>query len=107
MSPRAMPSLSSAPPAPANPPSCASSPASLDVPFRADFHRELPLLRRRLNITMVHVTHDPVEVLALGRLLAVLDRGRLCQAGTVAGVAGGPRHRFAAQLLGWPPRNWL
>src|SRR5262249_54313119 len=50
---------------------------------------------------------DPVEVLALGRLLAVLDGGRLRQMGTVAEVAGQPRHRFAAQLLATPPRDWL
>jgi ABC-type sugar transport system ATPase subunit len=80
--------------------------ASLDLPFRAEFHCELPLLRQRLRATMVHVTHDPDEVLALGRLLAVFDRGRLCQSGTVAEVAGQPRHPFAAHLFGRPPRDW-
>src|SRR5437667_410683 len=53
--------------------------AGLDPPLRAEMRRELPLLRRRFPATMLYVTHDQEEALALGDRVGVLDRGVLQQ----------------------------
>jgi ABC-type sugar transport system ATPase subunit len=80
---------------------------TLDAPLRDEFRRELPLLRQRLRVTMIQVTHDPIDAQSLGDRVAVLEAGQLRQTGSAAEVAGRPATRFAARLLGWPPRNWL
>src|SRR5262245_46827222 len=54
----------------------------LDAPLRLDLRRQLHLLRKLFPATIVHVTHDAVEALAIADRLAVLDQGRLLQTGT-------------------------
>jgi multiple sugar transport system ATP-binding protein len=81
--------------------------ASLDEPLRRDMRRELHLLQRRLRATMIYVTHDQEEALALGDRVAVLHQGRLCQAAAPEQLFGRPRHRFVAGFIGWPPMNLL
>jgi multiple sugar transport system ATP-binding protein len=56
---------------------------------------------------MIQVTHDPIDAQSLGGRVAVLEAGQLRQTGSAAEVAGRPTTRFAARLIGWPPRNWL
>jgi len=53
--------------------------SGLDSGLRAEMRREMHLLRRQFPVTMIHVTHDQEEALALGDRVAVLDRGRLQQ----------------------------
>jgi multiple sugar transport system ATP-binding protein len=79
--------------------------AHLDPPIRVRLRRQLPLLRDRLNATIWVVTHDPVEALALGQRLAVLDAGLVRQSGPASDVYARPAHRFVAAFLGWPPMN--
>jgi osmoprotectant transport system ATP-binding protein len=71
---------------------CADPPLLLmDEPFgaldpitRADVQREFAALRRRLNKTVVLVTHDVREALALADRIAVLRQGSLAFVGTPA-----------------------
>jgi ABC-type sugar transport system ATPase subunit len=51
----------------------------LDAPLRLQLRRELPLLRSRFPATMIIVTHDPAEALALGDRIAVLHEGKVLQ----------------------------
>lgn len=52
------------------------------------------------GVTVVHVTHDRHEALALADDLAVLDQGRILQVGPAAAVWRAPRTEVAARLLG-------
>jgi ABC-type sugar transport system ATPase subunit len=79
--------------------------SNLDARLRGEMRRELHLLQRRLRATMVYVTHDPVEALALGDRVAVLEHGSLQQEGRPADVYARPANRFVAGFLGWPPMN--
>jgi multiple sugar transport system ATP-binding protein len=79
----------------------------LDARLRAELRRQLHLLHRQLRATIVYVTHDQVEAMALGQRLVVLDRGVLQQEGPPAQVYGHPRNRFVAGFLGWPPMNLM
>ncbi len=77
----------------------------LDSARKIEFRRHLHLLRGRVPTTILLVTHDPVEALTLGQRLAVMDAGRLRQAGSPADVYARPADRFVAGFLGWPALN--
>jgi ABC-type sulfate/molybdate transport systems ATPase subunit len=46
------------------------------------------------------VTHDVRDVVALGALVAVLDRGRILQTGSLAALAAAPASEFVAEFIG-------
>src|SRR5262249_34455665 len=52
------------------------------------------------GLTMVYVTHDQKEALALAGRLAVMSRGRIAQLGAPAEVYERPASRFVANFLG-------
>jgi multiple sugar transport system ATP-binding protein len=79
----------------------------LDARLRLEMRRELHLLHRRLRTTMVYVTHDQDEAMALGDRVAVLDRGEVQQVGPPRELYERPTNRFVAGFLGWPPMNLL
>lgn len=81
--------------------------SSLGLAQRQELRRELHLLQRRLRATMVYVTHDQVEAMALGDRIVVLDGGRVQQEGRPQALYDRPTNRFVAGFLGWPPMNFL
>jgi ABC-type sugar transport system ATPase subunit len=60
-----------------------------------------------LRATMIHVTHDQAEALAMGDRIAVMDRGRVVQVGAPLEVYNAPATRFVAEFVGSPPMNLL
>lgn len=73
--------------------------ASLDVQYK----RELQGLLRKLNRegqTIVHVTHDYEEALALANRVAVMHEGKIIQEGEVHEVFRNPRNQFTANFAG-------
>jgi ABC-type Fe3+/spermidine/putrescine transport system ATPase subunit len=64
--------------------------------MREEIHR----LHGETGLTMVYVTHDQKEALALADRLGVMDRGRLVQVGAPAEVYNRPANRFVAGFLG-------
>jgi ABC-type sugar transport system ATPase subunit len=81
--------------------------SSLDAPLRAAIRADLTELHRRLGTTMIHVTHDQAEALALGTRIAVLDGGRIVQTGSPFEVYDHPASRFVGEFVGSPPMNFL
>jgi multiple sugar transport system ATP-binding protein len=81
--------------------------ANLDPPTRLVLRRENGRLQRELGVTMVYVTHDQAEALALGDRIAAMHGGRLQQVGTPAEVYRRPRNRFVASLFGSHGMNFL
>ena len=81
--------------------------SGLDAPLRASTRAELADLKRKLGATMVLVTHDQAEALALGDRVAVLDQGRVVQVGRPLDLYDRPGSRFVARFLGQPPMNLL
>jgi ABC-type sulfate/molybdate transport systems ATPase subunit/ABC-type sulfate transport system permease component len=74
--------------------------AGLDAPVRDRLRRELRRLQRELGLSTVLVTHDPEEAALLADEIAVLDDGRVLQAGTRASVFRAPGSPQVAALLG-------
>jgi ABC-type sugar transport system ATPase subunit len=81
--------------------------SNLDAGLRLELRRELHLLHKHFPATMVYVTHDPVEALALGDRVAVLRAGRLEQVDRPAALLERPVNRFVAGFIGWPPMSFV
>ena len=81
--------------------------SNLDTPLRNELRGELKQLHSRTPRTMVYVTHDQEEALALADRVAVLNRGRLQQLGRPEDVFHRPANRFVAGFIGRPAMNFF
>ncbi len=79
--------------------------SSLDPEHRAELRTELIKLHQRLETTMIYVTRDPAEALAMADRLVVLDHGILQQNGTARALFDAPANLSVAGFLGEPPMN--
>jgi multiple sugar transport system ATP-binding protein len=81
--------------------------SNLDAALRATMRVELARLHRRLNATIIYVTHDQAEALTLGEKIIVLHQGAIQQIGSAADVYQRPANIHVAQLIGSPRMNLL
>jgi multiple sugar transport system ATP-binding protein len=81
--------------------------SNLDAQLRMETRGEIKLLQRRLGATMLHVTHDQVEAMALADRIAVMREGRIEQAGDPGDLYDRPSNTFVARFLGAPGMNLL
>jgi ABC-type sugar transport system ATPase subunit len=79
----------------------------LDARLRNEMRTEIKAMRESFGTTIVYVTHDYGEALALGDRIAILHRGRIEQVGTPSQVFRRPVNRLVAESLGDPPMNFL
>ncbi len=76
---------------------------ALDSMLRAEFRQELHLFAKQCAATMILVTHDPTDALALGQRIGVLVEGFLQQLGTAEELQNHPSHRFVSFCMGLLP----
>lgn len=81
--------------------------SNLDASLRDHMRVELKRLHRRLNATIVHVTHDQVEALTLADRIVVLNAGVVQQVGTPQELYRAPANTFVASFIGSPSMNLL
>lgn len=74
--------------------------AALDPFLRRSVQGELKRIQRELALTVLMVTHDQEEALALSDRLAVMRSGRIEQVGTPRQLYDAPANRFVAEFLG-------
>jgi molybdate transport system ATP-binding protein len=74
--------------------------AALDASTRLELRRQLGSHLSAFDGVPLVVTHDPIEALALATRLVVIEEGRVVQSGTPDEVAGRPRSRYVADLVG-------
>ena len=79
--------------------------AALDPNLRKQMRAELKNLQRQVAVAFLFVTHDQEEALSLSDRIAVMNNGRIEQAGTPQEVYLRPRTRFVAGFLGTV--NWI
>jgi osmoprotectant transport system ATP-binding protein len=75
---------------------------ALDALTRDMLQQELLAVKKRLKKTIVFVTHDIFEALALGDRIAVLHGGRLEQIGTREDIRQNPATDFVRDLFAKP-----
>jgi spermidine/putrescine transport system ATP-binding protein len=74
--------------------------AALDPFLRRSVRTELKRIQRDLGLTVVMVSHDQEEALALSDRLAVMRAGRIEQLGTPRQLYDAPANAFVADFLG-------
>lgn len=73
--------------------------ASLDAPLRRELRREVQRLHGELGLTVLLVTHDQAEALALGQRVAVMDSGRLVQTASPEELKSQPASEFVSRFM--------
>jgi len=81
--------------------------SNLDAALRVQTRIEIAKLHRRLDATIVYVTHDQVEAMTLGDKIVVLHEGRLQQVGSPLELYQHPRNQFVAGFIGSPKMNLM
>ena len=81
--------------------------SNLDAKLRSATRREILLLHKRLNATMLYVTHDQTEALTLADRIVCMSMGHVQQIGTPLELYDAPANLFVASFIGLPPMNFL
>ncbi|MBL8027353.1 MAG: ABC transporter ATP-binding protein [Fibrobacteres bacterium] len=74
--------------------------SNLDARLRLELRSEIRMLQQRLGLTMIYVTHDQEEAMALADRMALMNGGVLEQTGTPEEVYHSPKTAFAALFFG-------
>jgi len=74
--------------------------AAIDAAAKAQLRRELRAQLAGSTGVRVIVTHDPVDAMAIGDRLVVLEDGRITQQGPMSEVTARPRSPWVAALVG-------
>jgi len=74
--------------------------SALDKNLREQTKGEINALHQRLGVTIIYVTHDQSEALAMSDRIAVMDHGRIVAIDTPRMLYARPRSSFIAQFLG-------
>ena len=81
--------------------------SNLDAKLRSSTRREILLLHKRLNATILYVTHDQTEALTLADRIVCMSMGHVQQIGTPLELYDSPNNTFVATFIGLPPMNML
>ena len=81
--------------------------SNLDAKLRSTMRTELALLHKKLQRTMIYVTHDQIEAMTMADRIVIMDQGRIQQVGTPREVYTAPINRFVAGFIGSPAMNFI
>ena len=81
--------------------------SNLDAKLRVEMRAEIKLLHQRLKATIVYVTHDQIEAMTMGDLIAVMKDGVVQQLGTPQDIYDNPANLFVAGFIGSPSMNFI
>ncbi|HEY1375004.1 MAG TPA: ABC transporter ATP-binding protein [Candidatus Binatia bacterium] len=74
--------------------------SNLDAKLREQMRFELRALQRRLNLTVLYVTHDQTEAMTLSDRIAVMRQGKIEQLGNAVDIYERPATAFVGDFLG-------
>jgi multiple sugar transport system ATP-binding protein len=80
--------------------------ANLEPKTRDQMRNTIAKLHQRLQATMIYATHDPIEAMALGVRIVVVNDGTIQQDGTAPSLYDEPANSFVAEFLS-PPMNFV
>jgi multiple sugar transport system ATP-binding protein len=79
--------------------------SNLDAELRVHMRAEIAELHRRLQTTMIYVTHDQAEAMTMSDRVVVMMDGEILQADTPDAIYNNPAHLRVAQFVGSPRIN--
>lgn len=74
--------------------------SALDAKIRQQMREELKRIQEELNITVVFVTHDQEEAMALSHRIVVMNKGVIEQVGTPEEIYDNPATKYVASFIG-------
>lgn len=74
--------------------------SNLDPHLRESMRFEIKELQKKFNFTIIFVTHDQAEAMALADRMLVMDMGKIQQIGTAADLYDRPESKFVHSFLG-------
>ena len=74
--------------------------SNLDAKLRESMRFEIKEIQRKLGITVVYVTHDQTEAMAMSDRIFLINRGDIQQCGTPQEIYNSPVNQFVADFLG-------
>lgn len=81
--------------------------SNLDAALRVGMRLEISELHKRLETTMIYVTHDQVEAMTMADKIVVLRAGHIEQVGSPLDLYRTPRNVFVAGFIGSPKMNLI
>lgn len=81
--------------------------SNLDAVLREKMRIELKLLFKKIQGTVIYVTHDQVEAMSLSDSIALIDKGKIKQTGVPDDLYYRPKDLFVASFLGSPRINTI
>jgi multiple sugar transport system ATP-binding protein len=81
--------------------------SNLDAKLRVTMRAEISKLHRKLEATIIYVTHDQVEAMTMANRIFIMNDGRLQQSGPPLEVYKKPNNKFVAGFIGSPATNFI
>ena len=81
--------------------------SNLDARLRGEARAEIVALQKRLGATVLYVTHDQEEAMAMADRVAVMREGRVLQVAAPQALYDDPVSLEVARFVGSPPMNAL
>jgi multiple sugar transport system ATP-binding protein len=81
--------------------------SNLDAALRVGMRMEIMELHKKLDTTMIYVTHDQVEAMTMADKIVVLQAGNIEQVGSPLKLYQHPRNKFVAGFIGSPRMNLI
>lgn len=81
--------------------------SNLDAKMRVQMRAEITKLHRRLQSTMIYVTHDQIEAMTMGDRIVVMKDGWIQQVARPLDLYNRPANQFVAGFIGSPPMNFF
>ncbi|WP_322907181.1 sn-glycerol-3-phosphate ABC transporter ATP-binding protein UgpC [Paenibacillus campi] len=81
--------------------------SNLDAKLRGQMRAEITKLAKRLQTTVIYVTHDQIEAMTMGDRIVVMKDGIIQQAASPEELYNHPRNMFVAGFIGSPTMNFI
>lgn len=81
--------------------------SNLDAKLRGETRIKISKLHRRLQATIIYVTHDQTEAMTMGDRIVVMQKGTVQQVAVPQKLYSEPVNRFVASFIGTPPMNFV
>ncbi|WP_242283810.1 ABC transporter ATP-binding protein [Bacillus cereus] len=80
--------------------------SALDPLSREQLQKDIVQLQKKIQKTIVFVTHDMQEALSLGDRICIMKEGKVVQLDTPEGIIHNPKNEFVEEFIGNRRRTW-
>ncbi|PDO11346.1 MAG: glycerol-3-phosphate ABC transporter ATP-binding protein [Candidatus Reconcilbacillus cellulovorans] len=81
--------------------------SNLDAKLRVQMRAEISKLHKRLETTIIYVTHDQTEAMTMGDRIVVMHQGTIQQAASPEEIYHRPVNMYVAGFIGSPSMNFI